>query len=250
MASKLFAGFTVVFWLAMMAALVRVEIFPRQIGVSTVPPERVMRSIFANPEPVNLVVFYRQRPIGHCNISIPPEQRVDGSYKVHSDLKLNLTVLGVPSKMLLSGSSTFDAEHQLKDFSLRIKIADGEIELFGDDVSQKVNLVLNFGDIPKKQQFDFSEIRGAGFVNAFGLPGLANFAFLGGATTPGHLNGTTRTYYDWLWERDTRQRAYLIDSRLDNDLWAKLWVSELGEVLRVETSMGLTMKPDNPTDLP
>ena len=37
---------------------------------------------------------------------------------------------------------------------------------------------------------------------------------------------------------------YLVESKLDKNMWAKMWVSQRGEVLKVETSFGLTMLAD------
>jgi hypothetical protein len=247
MTSKIFAGFIVAFWVAMMAALVRVEIFPRQISVDTVPRERVIDSIFANPEPQQLNVFYQNKRIGFCRVEIPPEERLDGNYKVYAELKLDRKAIGARSQMWLRGNSTFDAHHELKNFDFVNEIAGTKIHVSGDDLSQKVNLVFEFGEVRETHQFDFNDVRGAGFANAFGLAGLANFGFLGGgmALTPGRMNTTTRICHDLLPIGDIRLPTYLIDSRLDENLWAKLWISEVGEVMKVETSMGLTMKRED-----
>ena len=37
------------------------------------------------------------------------------------------------------------------------------------------------------------------------------------------------------------QRAYLVESRLGEGMWAKMWVDMSGAILRVDTSLGLMM---------
>ncbi len=51
MLNKVLAGMIVAFWLAMMAALVRVEIFPKPTALETIPNERILKKIFANADP-------------------------------------------------------------------------------------------------------------------------------------------------------------------------------------------------------
>ena len=76
MLNKVFAGFVVVFWATMMAALVRVEIFPKPTLLDTCPTQQVLKKIFANPTPARLDVYRGKpvgEPIGHCRIEIHPK---------------------------------------------------------------------------------------------------------------------------------------------------------------------------------
>ena len=43
---------------------------------------------------------------------------------------------------------------------------------------------------------------------------------------------------------EVTQRAHLVDLRSGDSMWAKIWVSDSGEVLLVDTSMGVTMRSD------
>jgi hypothetical protein len=88
-----------------------------------------------------------------------------------------------------------------------------------------------------------------------GLPGLANFSFLGGGGIPTGFGragsdgvppaqATTRTYVDPLTVGNGTVPAYLIELRLDEAMWAKMWVDDFGTILLVQTSMGLMMEAD------
>lgn len=140
----------------------------------------------------------------------------------------------------------------MESFHLKTNIGEGNINVSGDAQSNKVKVDFEFGDLRDKREFDFSQVQGAGLASAMGLPGLANFSFLGGGGMPTAFGSNadpsvdTKTviYLSDLRVGDVTLRAYLVESKLDQNMWARMWVSERGEVLKVNTSFGLTMLAD------
>lgn len=261
MAGKCFAGFIVTFWLVTMAALVRMEFFPDPLPINAVPTERILRKVFANPEPVRMNVYYQGENIGHCNVDITPMAdaratvvaatgQTPQAYRVNSDLAVSLSVFGTRSRMRLNGRSVFDQSYEIQSFNIRTDIADGRVDIAGDRADGKVRVQFVLGDMIEKREFDFNQIDGAGMASALGLPGLANFSFLGGGGIPtgfGRTSGTratTRTYVDQLSIGDGTLPAYLVELKLDDAMWAKMWVDDSGAILLVQTSLGLTMETD------
>jgi hypothetical protein len=274
--NKVFAGLVIAFWTAMMTALVRVEVFPQPMTVETFSSDRVMRKVFSNPEPVSLDVYYNSsNDIGHCTIEIEPQvgARLDGQsgsaqklvgYKVTSDLKLRLTAFGMPSRLKLTGESIFSKSLELQRFHFKTDIGegrhgvsglgDGHVEVMGDDQSRSVRVLFNLGDFHDERLLDFDQVKGAGFANAFGLPGMANFSFLGGGGLPtglgasvdGHASSQPKTVtsLDRLEIAGNLQRVYLVFAKFDDRIWTKIWVDESGQILKVTTSMGLEMRSD------
>jgi hypothetical protein len=276
MLNKVFAGLVIAFWSAMMTALVRVEVFPQPAVIETYSTERIMRKVFSNPEPLSLDVYYNSsNHIGHCTIQIQPQtsdksdddtsspQTITG-YKVTSDLKVRLSPLGMPSRLTLVGESSFTRKLELVHFRFSTVIGegragasgfgDGRVNVVGDDRTKMVQVSFDFGDFHDERLFDFDQVKGAGFANAFGLPGMANFSFLGGGGLPTGLGATgdggartqpvTTTSLDRLEIAGTLQRVYLVYSKIDDQMWTKIWVDESGQVLKVITSMGLEMRSD------
>ena len=274
--NKVFAGLVIAFWAAMMTALVRVEVFPQPTTIETFSTDRVMRKVFSNPEPLSLDVYYNSsNHIGHCRIEIEPRlndqpgdessptQKVVG-YKVTSDLKVRLTAFGMPSRLKLDGESIFNKKLELERFRFNTAIGegrggagglgDGRVSVNGDDQTKTVRVAFDFGDFHDERLFDFDQVKGAGFANAFGLPGMANFSFLGGGGLPSglgasseggaHAQPVTTTSLDRLEIAGSLQRVYLVYSRIDDQMWTKIWVDESGQVLKVVTSMGLEMRSD------
>ncbi len=60
----------------------------------------------------------------------------------------------------------------------------------------------------------------------------------------GHAQPVTTTSLDRLEIAGNLQRVYLVYSKIDDQMWTKIWVDESGQVLKVVTSMGLEMRSD------
>lgn len=264
MLTKVFAGFIVVFWVVMMATLVRMEFFPQPLSLDRYPTQRVLKKVFANPEPAQLYVSYHGAPVGVCTIEIHPKFNGDpaegqqpgrqpDAYEVVSKLHMTLSVFGMPSRLSLKGQSTFTPQLDLASFRMKTTINGGCVIIAGDDVTKKVKVVFDLGDIHDERVFDFSQIQRAGFASAFGLPGLANLSFAGDGGSPNSVAAksgsgespprpSTVTYFDRLEIAGSKLRVFLIYSKINDQLWTKIWVSETdGEVLKVSTSLGLEM---------
>src|SRR5258707_15579026 len=174
MASKIFAGSVIAFWVVMMAALVRVEFFPHPVTLDTVPAEQVMHRIFDAPEQ-RLNVFYQGQDIGNCSVEVTPMILKSGDtndaqvvvrprkvYQVRSSVHLKLSVFGIPSHLRMVGNTQFNARYAVEEFNIRTTLGDGHIDLQGDDQSNKVKMVIEMGDVREKREFGFNQIRGAG----------------------------------------------------------------------------------------
>ena len=269
MLNRVLSGLVVAFWIAMMAALVRVEIFPKPTTLEAFPNERVLKKIFANPNPARLNVYYHKIDVGYCDINIQSrlngrlvEQLQSGQrpdrYEVNTDLKMNLSMFGTQTQLSLKGKSEFNPKLELDRFDIETVVGDSRVDITGNDLTKKVKVVFSYDGIHDERTFDFNQIKGAGFASTFGMPGLGNIGFLGGGM-PGSLVASsgggpaatrpaTITYFDRLEIAGDSQRVYLIDTKLDDQMWTKMWVDDSGQVLKVTTSLGLEMLSDGLTD--
>jgi len=270
MLNRVLAGLVIAFWVAMMATLVRVEIFPQPTVLETVPNDRILKKIFANSNPARLDVFYRKIPIGICEIRIQPRmndkpveqigsgQQPDG-YEVTTDLKMNLYMLGSQTRLSLDGKSEFNPKLELDGFDISAIFGDSRVDIKGSDRTRKVKVVFSYDGIHDERTLDFDQVKGAGFASAIGMPGLGNLGFLGSgmpgslaaSSDSGRAMGTrpeTTTYYDRVEIAGDSQRVYLIDTKVDDQMWTKIWVDDSGQVLKVTTSLGLEMLSAGLTD--
>ena len=259
MANKVFAGLVVVFWLTMMVALVRLEFYPKAVPLGQISTERVLQKVFANREPARLNVYYSKEPIGFCKIEITPLAARDAgpsaalngdpkAFLVQTDLDMKLAVFGTPSRFHLVGSTRLTPRYEVIAFHVNTSIGEGRVDIKGDDQSSKVNVQFDFGQKRESRQFDLDTLRAGGIAGVLGLPGLANLGFPAptalGASVDASARPTARVIEDRFVFGEITQRAYRIDLRSGDSMWAKIWVSDSGEVLFVDSSPGVTMVSD------
>jgi hypothetical protein len=166
---------------------------------------------------------------------------------------MRLSPFNIPSNLRLTGDTWFNTNYEMGDFHIKTSILDALIEITGEKAKNKVRVSFTLGEKREERVLDFGQMQGAGLASAFGLPGLANFSFLGAGGMPSPFGvgaadsaaqPSTTTQLATLDVRGNALQVYLIESKFDQTMWAKIWVTELGEVLKVETSFGLTMLAD------
>jgi hypothetical protein len=254
MIGRILATMIVVFWLLMTGALVHLEYFPKPLRVSEVPPELVLRKIFNNPDSPGMNIYYHGTLLGFCKIDFTPlsgntelpanSDIAPSRYRVQSEVTLTPNTTTIPYRIRVVGDSYFNAQFEMESFHLRSTIGEGRLEVRGDAASKKVMLDLEMGELRDRREFDFRRIQAAGLSGAIGLPGLSGFGFIGGAPVGPGAPGTTpttRIYLADLRVGEAPLRSYLVESRFDETLWSKMWVSQRGEILKIETSVGVTM---------
>ncbi len=241
----------------MMAALVRVEFFTVPSEFEVLPNPVVMNRIFAHPEPARLNIFYQGERVGFCRVEIAKLQEPDGDEMTVEDieaskkpgayrLRLDFTMYEQAMRIRIAGEGVFNRRYEILKFSARSRFGDAQVDVKGDDQSRKVQTVFTMGQRRETREFDFDQMKGTGLSGAIGLSGFS------GATLPNSADGglgpeslVTRTQLDQLQVGESKLRTYRVETRLNENLWAKMWVSQLGEVLRVDTSVGLTMLADS-----
>jgi len=260
MASKVFAGFVVAFWLTMMVALVRFEFYPKAEPLGDVSTERLLRKVFATREPARMNVYYQKEPIGACRVEILPLASRDArpadtfngvpaAYLVQTDLDMKLAIFGTPSRFHLISYTRLTPRYEVYDFKVGTWIGGSRVEVHGDDQSKKINVTIDTGETQDTQQFDFDALRGSGLGGLLAIPGLAHLGFPGPAAFGATGAGTSappaiHVAEDRFAYGDITQRAYLVDLRSADSMWAKIWIADSGEILYVDTSMGVTMISD------
>ena len=263
MASRILAGFTVVFWVAMMAALVRVEMFPQHISLDVVPTERALAKMLSNPEPGRLNIYYQGKDIGHFGLSIVPlpapvvadeasPDKAADKFQLRADLQMTLSMFGKPARLRIVSKSDLDARYEVQRFTVDTRIGRETLNIVGDNLTKQMTVEMKIGGQKELRVLNYGEMKNADWASALGMPGLPNLGIWGSAlqaTAPSSPAGveqnlphlTTKTYFDQLDIAGGKIRAYLIESKLNDALWAKIWVDESGQILKVVTPVGFTM---------
>ena len=262
MASKAFTGLVVAFWLVMMAALVRVEIFPSPSQLLPVPVNQVLRKLFDNSDTQILKVLYQGKEIGLATIEIMPLASPvakpgtpfagrPGGYQVKAGVNLNLDVFGTPSKFHLGTDSRFDKRYEIMNYRVSTKVGASEVEINGTNATKEITMTYDVGDGKQTRHFGYDQLSSPGGWEALGLPGLSGLASFalpvstsGSAGNAAALRPVIHAYDDHLTLGGISQHAFLADCRseLNPAFWAKIWIDDQGSVLVVETSVGIAMR--------
>jgi hypothetical protein len=262
MASKTFTGLIVAFWLVMMAALVRLELFPSATQLKSISTSEVLRKLFENYESQNLKVLYQGQEIGHSTIEIiplaspgaqprEPFQNEPGGYQVKANISLDLNVIGTPSRFQLKTDSRFNSRYDLQTYRLRTTVGASSVEIDGTNATRNLTMTYDIGDGPHRKSLDYAQLTGPNALEALGLPALSGLASValpvGTPDSNGHMRNwqpDIRAYEDYLSIGGIRQRTYLIECRSEQNpaYWLKMWIDDQGGVLIVETSLGMMLR--------
>ncbi len=272
MVGRITAVVVVAFWTVMMAALVRME-YLGELGGTEVPAELVLRKVFSQESPARLNVLHEGQVIGFCKVDVerPPataltEAAAAGDallagpgYQVHTELTLALANFGIPSRLRIIGHTQFSPTFEVEAFKINTTIGDGRVEVRGQSATQKLTVDFSIGEYRDHREFDYQQLRAAGLQSILGMAGLANMGLLGGtgmealppSVTSGAASGKkiTSVRTSRLRIAGEAEETYLIETRLDESMWARIWISKQGEVLKVDTSMRVTLLADTLTEI-
>jgi hypothetical protein len=265
--NKIFTGFVVAFWAVMMTALVRVEFFPRESRLMPVSLTQIRDKVFKNRTPTHLDIVYQNAKIGSVNNleftsltasnSIIHETGTDklAAYGVSGDVWVNLVIFGAPSRLRLRPIKlVFDPKFELKEFHLETGIGESRAEINGDNATKQLTVSYDVGEGRQTKRVGYAELGDGSALSSLGLPGLQSLPGLGALGMMGGGSPVkavqamatrikTQAYYDSISIGGNEQRAYLVTVQMDQGLGvsAKTWIDEQGNILRVETSLGITL---------
>ena len=247
MKSKLLGIGIVGFWVVMMAALVRVEYSEQLSRWDEVPLSLVVQKVFGNPDPIRLNVYSQDKLLGYCRLDIVPLSGPGtnlttaaagrpAAYHVQSELAVTLAIGNMPTRVRVTADGRFTRRFVAERFRLRGAIGEIHFDLHGGDTNQPLAVSYDLGDGNGRRQLKFDDPSSAGLATALGLPATA----LPGVAAAAN----TKAYFGRFTLGAAVQRGYLVETRVNDAIWVKVWVDEAGQVLRVDTSAGLTLRSE------
>ena len=247
-----------VFWVTMNALLWRAEYGPHG-GQISVPVDLVWRKILTAPDVSALTIYQNGRRVGFCQFStsveqamaaldenaVPPEGLpTQSGYQIHFNGTLSFGA--ITNRMRFDGRMQFSSTRAWRELNLKVSTADAAVDIHSVATEQTVHLkiigdgmkfdrVLSFADLqnPNALLRMLSGGLGGGLADALDLP-----------MAP--LSPTASTdSVKWEAHRDhviighEPMTAYRLETQvLDHPI--VLYVSTLGEILRVELPGGTT----------
>lgn len=251
MLGKILAVGIIGFWLVMMTLLIRSELLQSKPLTYSVPIDTVMQKMFEGGETSDLSISYQGKRIGRCSLQVTKNAAAKPAiYLVKSELMLDFSIMGKAVRLQSWTDSEFDDAYQMTKFRSHTRTGDSKIEVSGDLESKEVELLVNVGnDYQEKHKLPFSSIEQMGPSGAMGLFGMGGLQTSQGALENTGLaslqkgkGGPVTTVQEAPLEiGKDKLSTLMVHTRYDDSVWSKVYVNPLGEIIKVETSFGVTM---------
>jgi hypothetical protein len=243
------------FWVTMNVLLWRSEYGGHNSAGSAVPAEVIWQKILTAPDSSSLSVFHHRKKAGFCHWitsvgedlvkaqeeDAPPEGMVGSVVGYRVQLDGNLVIPDVASRLRFDASLRLNRDKLWRQFNLRLNLRPGNWEIQATAADQTVRFKAEEGDASFDHVFKFSELTNpAELARQFGDPlalGLLSSLGLSSQIPAGPPVG-----FDLKWEgrHDSVQiahsavRAYRLEARVLDRYRIVIFVSRVGEILRVE----------------
>ena len=246
------------FWVAMNLLLWRSEYGSRGSGIS-VPADLVWRKVLTAPDTSSLTVYQDGQKTGFCEFStsveqamaaldedkLPPEGIVArAGYQIRFDG--NLSVGEYTNRFNFDGRIQFSSRRAWRELNLKLSAHGAVVEIHSAATNQTIHLKITGDSTVIERDFTFADLQNPNmllhsFAGDFGGGLLSDLDLPAAPQTPAALAGSLRweARHDRLMVGREPVSAYRLETRvLDHPI--VIYVSTLGEILRVELPGGMT----------
>ena len=262
MRSRFISLFIVGFWVTMNFFLWRAEYSSHGSG-DLVPVELVWRKILTAPDASSLSIYQHGERSGFCEFSTsvememakldedrPPPEGVLTRAGYQIRLNGNTSLGEFTNRLRFDGRLLFSAKRQWREINLKLSSRNAAVEIHSFATNQTVHLRITNDDGVSERDFAFADLVSPGtLLSAFGA------SFSGGLfdalDLPGMSENATAMADNLVWEAHRDRLKIGSESvsvyRLETHMLGYaviIFVSPLGEILRVELPGGLTATLD------
>lgn len=268
MTQRLALAAVTLFWVVMNYLLWRAEFAGTDDAARPLPAATVWQKMLTAPDSSNLDIFHRKKRVGSLRWApsvgegeapaakkpgndFGPEGRVAAPVDYTVDIGDGNLLWGEPALFYrFNFSARFSTSHAWREVSFRLAQKRGSIELRADAVRESLRLRALDEDTEWVREFAFADLRRPEKLLAElaggSLPATLLMGALGGAAAPARLNDLQfglrwEARNDWLKAGHSNLRCYRLEARLLDRHRVTVFVSRVGEILRVELPDELTL---------
>ncbi|HUR45287.1 MAG TPA: hypothetical protein VMZ27_05350 [Candidatus Saccharimonadales bacterium] len=244
------------FFIVMNVLLLRSEFGGRNEVRSVVPTDLVLKKLLSAPDNSFLEIRHHGVKIGTCqwspsigqelatgkimNEDLPPEGMVDDLSSYMIDLNGSLT-LAESSRLRFSVDLKLSTNHEWQEFSMHVTLRPSTLELRSAATGRKLHVVIDDGGTRTERSYSFEELQRPGKIlqEIGGLHFPALFGALGSNLQASHDPGQ-KVGLKWEAREDKLKiagsfmRVFRLQTRLLDHFPVIIYVSRVGEILRVE----------------
>ena len=243
------------FWVIMNFLLWRAEYGNRDSMATAVPPEVVWQKMLTAPDSSSLSIFHHGKKIGYCHwlTSIgeelskakeedePPEGMVGHLSGYRVQIEGNLALPDSPNRARFDGVLRLSTNQLWQDLNLRVNLRPVVWEIHSAAAEQTLHLKATEGDAAYERVFKFSDLQNPAallkdFVGplAFGMFDSLGLNSRSSSAAPPGLGLKWQAIRDSMDVRHASVRTYRLKARILDRYQIVIFVSRVGEILRVE----------------
>jgi hypothetical protein len=247
----------VLFWVTMNILLWRAEYGARMPGGSPVPVETVWNRILTAPDDSALAIFHEDRKIGYCRWTpqihelLGEDPGGDGGIEgmvrsaVGYSIRLEGNVLHEGTRIRFNLDQAFSPDHRWNSFSLRLSLPGAGYRIDGDAGGERLTVGVDLGGHGWERQLTFGELRDpAALLSEFGVPFPLAMITQGlglNSSASFNLGLNWESKSDWIKIGGTNVRIFRLEARLLDKYEFRVYISRVGEILRVELPNDLVL---------
>jgi hypothetical protein len=238
------AALIVGFWLLMLGLLIRLQIYPEGSDVLSVPPEHVIGLMFTHGQPSDLSIQTASgQRIG--SVALRPSLLNDvGERSFGFTGNVQLQLPGIAKQRIVWESQTrLDAELAPLDSQVQLTMREPNYQLTVS-VSPKEKIahyeLFSGANLVDASSVDLTEAGLEELLRRLGFDPTGLKALRTGSATPEVKAKRTKFSV-----RGEEIEAYRITLRQDDQIMAEAYVSQLGQVLILKTSLGFRLVQDD-----
>ena len=251
------------FWLTMNVLLWRAEYGPHTASGGSVPPELIWRKMLTAPDSSSLSIIHHGQKIGFCHWTttigeelsrlkldeVPPEGMVQkvGGYRIQ--LEGNVAWEDFTNRLRFDCALKLTTNQVWQEFSLRMNLRPTVWQVHSFAAEQTVRLRVEDGDDSFDRVFRFSDLAhpeelmadsgpfGPALMSGIGLPLNSSHSLFAQAIKWEARNDVLKLGH-------AQVRAYRMEAHWLDRFRAVIYISRVGEILRMELPDELVLEND------
>ena len=230
----------VAFCAVMTFLLIRSEYFPESSALYRLPPRYLAERFLKNDSSSSLKLTWKGEPVGSFMVRVTPGEKPF----IKCSTQFEMPILGKRPKANLEMECKLLQNRDVERFRLRGTAQEIHFEILADAPSDKLDVSAIGPGLNEKRYFVWSDLikdHGKAFLKQLPhLPGniLLPTQFPQGLTDESSWKITASS--SKISRLGDFMEVLVLDARLDANSWLKLWMSLTGEILKVESSFGLS----------
>ena len=234
----------IAFWLLMVGLLIRLQVFPEGSGVRNVPPDHVLGLMFLHRQPSDLSIYSgTNRRIGSLAIR-PGRDKQTGERSLTFSGNVQLQLPGVPNQRIVWETQTrFDESLAPRSVRLRVSMRDPDYQLSVsiDATTKNAQYELWSAEGPvDASTVTLTEDGIDELLERLGFDPAKLKALRTGTTQPEILAKRSKFTI-----RGEEVEAYRITIRQGEQALVDGYISQLGQIMLVKTSLGFRFVGDD-----